>query len=308
MEQITANYPGDIEELEKILQAHGATLDDFRSQIADNLTLKNYRDIAFLVEARIPEEQAIAFYEQNLERLTHDDQVRALQIMIPLPFATSADDAEVAAQKKAQARAKAEMALKEAQEGLDFNELIDRYMDPTTKMATNDGQLFWVTRGSSGFPEMEEVLFSLEPGEVGGLIESEFSFHIVKVLEKKPAGVTPYEQVRWEIMEFLTDNSINIALDKRLKQLRSEAQIEIIDPELKAAWADFQAKIYAPPAPADLNENSDEFQDSSDHESEIVSESEAASASEAVSESEVVEEQSAGSDTPSQETVGEPAP
>jgi parvulin-like peptidyl-prolyl isomerase len=48
------------------------------------------------------------------------------------------------------------------------------------------GQIGWVTEGS-GFPELDEVTFLLEAGEIGGPVESPAGWHLVRVLDQRDA-------------------------------------------------------------------------------------------------------------------------
>ncbi|MEN8207307.1 MAG: peptidylprolyl isomerase, partial [Pseudomonadota bacterium] len=48
------------------------------------------------------------------------------------------------------------------------------------------GQIGWVTEGS-GFPELDEVTFLLEAGEIGGPVQSPAGWHLVRVLDQRDA-------------------------------------------------------------------------------------------------------------------------
>ena len=48
------------------------------------------------------------------------------------------------------------------------------------------GQIGWVTEGT-GFPELEEVTFMLEAGEIRGPVQSPTGWHIVRVLDVRDA-------------------------------------------------------------------------------------------------------------------------
>jgi len=48
------------------------------------------------------------------------------------------------------------------------------------------GQIGWVTEGS-GFPELDEVTFLLEAGEIGGPVQSPAGWHLVRVLDVRDA-------------------------------------------------------------------------------------------------------------------------
>ena len=71
--------------------------------------------------------------------------------------------------------------------------------DGTSKQG---GDLGWFGRGVMA-PEFEKVAFSQTPGTISAPFESPFGYHIVLVEGKRPAGTTPYEEVRSRIREQL---------------------------------------------------------------------------------------------------------
>jgi peptidyl-prolyl cis-trans isomerase D len=52
-------------------------------------------------------------------------------------------------------------------------------------------------------PEFDQVAFSLPVGQISDLVKSQFGFHIIKVLEKKPATTQPLAAVKDQIAEQL---------------------------------------------------------------------------------------------------------
>ncbi len=67
-------------------------------------------------------------------------------------------------------------------DGEDFGALAAEYStDPGSKDL--EGDLGWFPRGMM-VPEFEDAAFSLEPGETSGLVQSDFGYHIIYVLEK----------------------------------------------------------------------------------------------------------------------------
>lgn len=82
---------------------------------------------------------------------------------------------------RAIARQKAEEVLKKIREGGDFETLAKQYSeDPSTR--EKGGDLGWFRPGNM-VREFDQVVFALRPGEVSGIVESSFGFHIIK-LEK----------------------------------------------------------------------------------------------------------------------------
>jgi len=73
----------------------------------------------------------------------------------------------------------AQVVLSELEDGTDFAQLAREY-DPQTR-----GDLGWFPRGYLTMPELDDVLFALEPGEISDMIETKIGYHIIKVLEQE---------------------------------------------------------------------------------------------------------------------------
>ncbi|MDR1310085.1 MAG: peptidyl-prolyl cis-trans isomerase [Deltaproteobacteria bacterium] len=244
--QMVGDY-GSRDAFEKALPAFGTDLATVRRQVTNNLALRAWRDTGFFKEALATDEEARAFYDEHIEEARHPEQVRAVQIMIPVPLNGGQEDP----QAKASVKARAEAIYREAAAGANFEELVDRNMDQATRAATSGGQMGWVGRGSLDFDELEEVLFGLEPGQVGGPVESQFSYHIVKAIERRPAGTMTFEELRPEILEYLLTANTERLFLAALGNLRKAASVEVLDPAMAEAWPAFREKLDSqiPPQP-----------------------------------------------------------
>ena len=72
-----------------------------------------------------------------------------------------------------------------------FEAAQDFSIDPNAKKTL--GELGWVEQGT-GFPELDELTFSLPLNEIGGPVESPAGWHLVKVLEIREAAFTDISQ------------------------------------------------------------------------------------------------------------------
>ena len=131
--------------------------------------------------------------------------------------------------KKAQE--KAEKILAEAKSGGDFAELAKKYSDDPGS-AAQGGDLGFQTRGAL-VPEFESAGYALKPGEISGLVKTQFGFHIIKLEELKPAQYQPLEKVKSEIVKDLTHAK---ALDLA-KQKAEEVQKDCMKTGMEKAAA-----------------------------------------------------------------------
>ena len=99
------------------------------------------------------------------------------------------------AEKKA-LQAKAEDLLKQLKNGADFAELAKKNSDDGSK--EQGGDLGWFVRNQM-VPEFDSVAFALKPKELSGVVTSQFGYHIIQVLEKDPAKLKPFEEVKDEL-------------------------------------------------------------------------------------------------------------
>jgi hypothetical protein len=100
--------------------------------------------------------------------------------------------------------------------GADFGTLARQVsLDIGTRPA--GGDLGWFPQGYLWLPELEQAAFSLQPGEVSGIVESELGFHLVQTLER---GEHPADA---DVQRWLREQTVR----DWLEQQRSNAAIEL---------------------------------------------------------------------------------
>ena len=129
-----------------------------------------------------------SYYEQNAARFGTKEERRASHILIAAPAGAPAKERE-------QARAKAEQLLAELKKApAEFAELARKNsQDPGS--AASGGDLDYVTRGAMVKP-FDDALFALKKGEISGIVETEFGYHIIRLDDIRPAVTPPLEKVR----------------------------------------------------------------------------------------------------------------
>ena len=81
---------------------------------------------------------------------------------------------------------KVKMILDSLKNGASFEEMAKRYSEDGT--ASRGGDLGFSKRGEF-VPQYEEAAYKLNPGELSGVVESQFGYHIIKMVERRGENI-----------------------------------------------------------------------------------------------------------------------
>ena len=107
--------------------------------------------------------------------------------------------------------------------GGDFAALAKQYSDDAT--ADQGGDLGWVARGAV-VPEFQQVMDSLEPGQISEPFRSRFGWHIVQVTERRERDATD-EALRERARQAVFQRKLEESSAAWTRRLREEAYVEI---------------------------------------------------------------------------------
>jgi peptidyl-prolyl cis-trans isomerase C len=179
---------------------------------------QEYLKKAVLKDVAVTEEEMRKHYQENEKTYTLAAQAKARHILVKVaPNAPEAD--------KKKAREKAEVLLKRVREGQDFAKVAEESSeDPASQK--KGGDLGYFSRGRMVKP-FEDVAFSMKPGQVSEIVETQFGFHIIKLEDLKEARIRPFDEVKEMVKSQLTLNLNKGKQEEFLKNLYKEAGIEI---------------------------------------------------------------------------------
>lgn len=207
------------DEFLKVLKDRGATVDDLKNDIKKGISITKYLDgNVFNDLPAVSEDEKKQEYEKNKDKLSVPESVKASHILIKV-----SKDAKEQAKKKL--KTKIEGLRKKAAAGEDFAKLAKENSEDTS--AANGGDLGYFRRGEMVKP-FEDAAFSLNNGQISNVIETEFGYHVLKVIDKKPARTLSYDEVKEDITNFLVSKKKREALDKVVEELKKTAKIEMI--------------------------------------------------------------------------------
>jgi len=144
----------------------------------------------FILSAPVPETQLQRDYADQIDSFRTPERVRVRHILIKTQGKPKADEPLL--------RAQAEALLKQIKAGADFAELAKKNSEDTSS-AVKGGEVGWVTHGQM-VPNFEKAAFSLKPGELSGIVETEYGYHIVQAEEKQEAHTQTFEEARPQLL------------------------------------------------------------------------------------------------------------
>jgi peptidyl-prolyl cis-trans isomerase C len=156
------------------------------------------------------------FYQKNKDKFKMPESVHVRHILV----AKAAGDDE---KTKAEKKMKAEDIRKQLLGGAEFAETALKSSDCPSKQAGGDLGTF--PRGQMVKP-FEDAAFSQKKDEIGPLVETDFGYHIIQVLEKNSSKTVDLNNdMKEKIIAFLTQQKQQEAFDRLIKNLREKAKI-----------------------------------------------------------------------------------
>jgi len=216
MTQNKAKFPSP-DAYDKALKASGLSEKDLKDFARREIYINNLIEKEIASRASVSDGETRKFYDENKDKFKHDESVKASHILVGVDPKATADD-------KKKAREKAEAILKRVKGGEDFAEVAKK--ESTCPSAANGGDLGYFSKGQM-VPAFESAAFSLKPGEMSQVVETQFGYHIIKVTDKKPAGSDSFEDVKQKITNYLKLQKIQKGINDYVDKLRKEGKIEI---------------------------------------------------------------------------------
>lgn len=131
------------------------------------------------------------YYEQNSAQTAGKEERRASHILV-------AADKSASAEQRDAARKKAEALLAQAKAKPDAFADLARKNSQDPGSAAKGGDLDFFARGAMVKP-FEDAAFALKKGEISGVVESDFGFHIIRLTDIKQPKVKTFAEMRPEL-------------------------------------------------------------------------------------------------------------
>lgn len=178
LDQRIQNLIAQVGSKEKVEKLYGMSIskiqNEFREDMRRQLMIEKEKENKF-GDLKVSPLEVREFYNEYKDSLQEvPEQVTLSHIFIkPKPSKKA----------KEEAYSKAEALLDSLKHGASFSELAKKYsQDPGS--APDGGDLGWASRGQF-VPEFEHAVYALKPGEISGIVRTQFGYHIIQLLKRR---------------------------------------------------------------------------------------------------------------------------
>ena len=201
------------------LDAKYDTLTSFKTEFAQ------YRDQqvrpAFVTDADM-EAEAHKIYNQTVEQIGPDGLIRVAHILIRAQQQAPQSEWDAA-------KVRIDSIYQALKNGADFEELAKRVsQDPGS--ARQGGLLPFVQRGQL-VKEFENAAYALQPGEMSGVVQSPYGYHVILMKERKM--LEPFEYHHDAIVRYMDQRNMRDQIaSQKVKQMVKDGNGQVTEAEL----------------------------------------------------------------------------
>ena len=231
---------GSKEQLNAILKQNGISNAQFRKDLAEEVKMKKLaKDLG---SSEVSEKEVKDYYNKNIAKFKYPEKVRASHILVSAN-PKEIEEVIISDSKNKdltpeQVKAKVDEELKAKKVKAD--ELYNKAKADINSFAAlakdnSDDAASAVKGGDLGFfaaaemvPEFSTAAFKLRPNTISPVVKSQYGYHIILVTDRMAAGQQPYEKVKEDIKNYLSNQKQLKLLDNLVESLKKNAKIEYL--------------------------------------------------------------------------------
>ena len=204
-------------QLQEMLKREGRTLESYKNHIRDQILVSKITQFEIGNRVKVSEKSIIKYYKKNQKDFWEEGKVRTRHILFISERGSSEN------RRRAKLR-QAKKVLSEIRKGSDFSKLAIKYSEDVS--ASSGGDVGFVKRGKM-VREFEGAVFSLKPGQISDIVETEYGYHIIKVDEVLPGKTLTLKDVKNRIHKILSMQKQKQVYDDWINELKKSAFIEV---------------------------------------------------------------------------------
>ncbi len=199
------------DELQAEVEKQGMIWEDFEDNIRRGLLMREVIGREVGSRIMISHEEERKYYDAHKQDFTFPEGVHLGEILI------STEN-----RKPEEAEKRGKEAIAELKNGVRWAEVAKKYSDHAS---ANDGGDIGYFKAGTLAPSLEQAIAKLDDNENTDLIQTKAGYMILKVFERRKAGIAKFEDVEQRVNEILYNQQMEPALREYLRTLRKESYI-----------------------------------------------------------------------------------
>jgi peptidyl-prolyl cis-trans isomerase SurA len=218
IEQIKKDYNLRDDQLADELRRQGLTLASYRQNTRKEILRYRVINIAVGSKIQVSDNDVESYYERNMKS-GKNDQVKVSHVFVAIP--ENADAAKVLEREEY-----ARKILERARKGEDFAALAKELSEDRATRAEG-GDLGYFGK-EMGLPKpVEELVFSMAVGDIGGPVRGNQGFHVIKLVDRRAADIKPLSDVKEQLRMQLRQKEMERQTKIYLSELRKKTLVEV---------------------------------------------------------------------------------
>ena len=214
LEEMRQQYKLESQEaLQKEVEKQGLVWEDFTDQIKRQLLMREVIGREVGSRMTVSGEDARKFFNEHKEKFASPEGVRLAEILV------SADK-----HTPAEVEQRTKEALDEIKSGQRFSDVAKKYSDDPS--ATDGGNVGFFKTGTLS-SDIDAAIKKLDVNDTSDAVKTKYGNIIIKVLERRQAGIPKFEDVDQQVKNVLYDQKIQSAMRTYLITLRNQSFIQL---------------------------------------------------------------------------------
>jgi len=214
LDSLRQRYGGE-ETFQQVLAKMDLSQEEMTHNIRQGKAVRKFIDQEIVGKITVSEKEMRDHYKKERNSFRLPEAVRASHILIKVAPDANPSEKETAMKEIVRIR-------KRIKAGEDFASLAKKFSEGPS--ASRGGELGFFIRGKMVKP-FEDTAFFLKPGEVSGVVTTQFGYHVIKVVEHRPPSIESYQSAKPKIERFLRQGKIRNAIDDYIAGVEKGADI-----------------------------------------------------------------------------------
>lgn len=218
------------EQFQQALAQQGMTEPEYREQVSRNLRMNMVIGREVRSKIQLDEDTLRHYYREHLKDFEKPEAVHLQEVIL-----LDQSGKTVAERQEIGRKIKTEVAA-----GRKLEDAVKPYVNPGVASGVID--LGWVLKGDLD-AALESAAWSLKPGEVTDPISGRGGLHVIQLIERREAKVTPFEDVRGQIESREGSRLFQKAMSDFIKKLENQAYVVADPPPEAVGFREYGATV-----------------------------------------------------------------